>query len=161
MSKNPALTFFVLVGIILVSCITSPSEKDTISIVSLQGGWHDQLDTLKLGGGSVHNLAFKDDSFFLKIYEFTDIVLLGDTCYSSAYTQFMKGIYAIGLQDSITLDGIYVDSLKNPMPVCECKYGPRQSGKYQVSFKGKLEGNVLRLLTLPILYEPEWVLKKE
>jgi hypothetical protein len=160
-------TMFKLTGcalmVMMLSCnLAPPAENEHISSVSLQGSWQDHLDSHTIYfGGTTHTLAFESDSFFLKVFQFSDVMIPFDTCYSPWYTQYVKGTFSIGLQDSITLDGVYVDSLKRALPDCECHYGPRQTGRYLVSFKGALDGNVLYLTTLPSSGASDWVLTNE
>jgi len=167
MAKNHALIGCVLMAITLFSCNSPTAGNGQVNSTVLQGTWQDHLDpTIGYYAGSTHKVTFENDSFFLRIYEFTDIGSR-DTCYPSAYTQYMKGQFAIGLQDSLTLDGIYADSLYNPLPDCGCDNGPRQSGAYHASFKGtisingKFEGLALHLTALSSPYPAEWVLEKE
>ena len=162
MAKNYALIACVLMITALFSCKSPTAQNEPLSSAALQGTWQDHLDPkVNYYAGSTHKVTFENDSFFLKIYEFTDAYYGGDTCFSLAYTQYMKGQFSFGLQDSVILDGIYVDSLNNPLPVCGCTYGPRQSGTYLASFKGKLEGNTLHVILLSAPYPTEWVLNKE
>jgi hypothetical protein len=159
-TKHMFLAFQISM-IVLTTCTHTTSENNSIGDLRFQGIWQDHLDTtLFYFGYSLHRLEIQNDSFFLKITEATDIARYGDTCSSVFYNQYIKGTYVLENGDSITLKGIFVDSLKNPLPDCPCTYGPKQSGIYQVSFKWRLGSGVLYLTKLPILYEPEWELEK-
>jgi len=168
MTKYHTLIGCVLVAMTLFSCNSPTAGGGQVNSAAVQGTWQDHLDpNVFYFAGSTHKLTFENDSFFLKIFQFTDIASL-DTCYSIWYTQYMQGTFTVGLQDSIILDGMYVDSLKNPLPDCGCDQGPRQSGAYHASFKGKIsisgkfEGLALHLTVLSGHYWPtEWVLEKE
>lgn len=150
----------VLIGILLYSCSLN-DEKQALTNTSLQGNWKDALDPNKMYfAGTTHGLKIKDDSFNLAIHNFTDVRIVGDPCYSNSYTQYIKGTYYLGEEDSLILDGIFVDSLMNAMPESQCPSGPKQSGKYNIVFKGQLDENKLNLIVLSNPDKQEWSLTK-
>jgi hypothetical protein len=160
--KNFILALFAFVAAASVSC-TGPGE-DWINRATVQGTWQDRFDPDQgYFDGSTCTLTFENNSFFLEIYWSTDAGPIGDTCFSYAFTRYMQGRFSIDLQDIITLEGIYVDSLKRALPPCGCAYGPRKSGKYLASFSAKLEDDVLYLkdLSPQARNYPVWVLKRE
>ena len=159
MVRNIALLAIGCAGALLFSC-QSPLDADRfVTYPSVQGTWEDHLDpNICYFAGETHKLTLENRSFFLKVFRFTDIYI-PDTCYWLGF-QYMKGTFAIGLQDSIILDGVYTDSLGNTLPPCGCTYGPPRSGSYRASFKGMRDKNALHLTLLSGPYPAEWVLEK-
>lgn len=160
MANKFALLFCLL--IVFFSCVAPTEKAEDLNSASLQGSWQDHLDPGYLYfAASTHKLTFKNDSFFLKIHEFTDVINVSDTCDSNEYTLFINGMFSVGNQDDITLDGVFADSLKNPVPFCGCNHGPRQSGRYHTTFRGRLVGNALHLKNLSYPNLSDWELLKE
>jgi hypothetical protein len=162
MMPKIAVMLFFIAGVVFFSCNSPTAGKQDLNSVTVQGTWEDHLDPSVLYfAGATHTLAFYNDSFFLRIHEFTDAIATNDSCASFSFTSFISGTFSVSSGGNLTLDGTYVDSLKKPMPACGCAYGPRQSGRYLVSFKGSLEGSTLSLTPQENLNMAEWVLKKE
>lgn len=96
-------TIFILVFIL--SC--NDEDELILDTTTLQGKWIEvEPEDLIQFAGENHTFTFTEDSFFLAIDSWTDVVIPGDSCEDCPSITYIKGEYSLELNQKIYFDGV-------------------------------------------------------
>ncbi|WP_321371381.1 hypothetical protein [uncultured Draconibacterium sp.] len=147
--KMLALNLFV---ILLASC---DKVEPLLDQSILQGTWREtEPEDLIQFAGSNHTFKFREDSFFLALEFWTDVVYPDDPCEGCPTFSYIKGEY------SFDLDKIYLDGVR----CLDSTYADRPDGNevpgYTISYPYKMKSSTRIILDPESEYESITLVKE-